>query len=617
MTSALPPLVFGTAGHVDHGKTSLVKALTGLDLDSLPEEKERGITISLGFAPLLLPGGRQAGLVDVPDHERLVRTMIAGASGMDAVLLCVSATEGIMPQTREHLQILSLLGVSTGILVLTMRDLVDDELLELAAEELREQVTGTFLQDAPLVATSALTGQGIPELLAALDAVQPPLRPTDRPFRLPVDRSFARKGFGTVVTGTAWSGHIDDGAEVEILPGGKRARLRGIQIHRTARAGADAGARTALNLAGLDLADAPRGAWVCTPGAVPSPLAVDVRYHHLPDAPLLDGEPRVLVLLGTREVAARLLPLDLPGASGDSGDLIEPGASLLAQLRLAEPLPCLPGDRFILRRESPAATLGGGTVLDPWSPVTRRSRARQEVGLLARIEQGDAAARLERAGAAGLSADEIRARCGAPCGTLLGDRWIADPIVAEASAALQETLARLHRELPLAPGHNRKSLRHGILLGMSDRAFAALIDQEVAQGNLRMEGAVIRAPGFNVQLSAAQQAWCTQAVQIVSGAGMEGMEKLKELLPSPEGEELVFLLRDQGRLTAVADRLYAPEVLEEVRRRVIGWFEGHAELDPAGFKELTGLTRRTAIPLLEWLDQQGVTRRMGDVRVKK
>ena len=280
------PLVIGTAGHVDHGKTSLVRALTGVDLDRLPEEKARGITIALGFTPLLLPSGRVAGLVDVPGHERLVRTMIAGASGLDAVVLCVSATEGVMPQTREHLDILGLLGVRAGVVAVTMADLVDAELLDLCVEEIADQVKGTFLDGAPVLATSAVTRQGLDALVAALDRMVPPERPIDRPFRLPIDRAFARKGFGTVVTGTAWSGRLVDGAEVELQPGGKRARVRGIQVHGHSVGEAGAGARTALNLSGVTLEDVERGTWVAPPGALPAPRVLDARYTHLSDAPV-------------------------------------------------------------------------------------------------------------------------------------------------------------------------------------------------------------------------------------------------------------------------------------------------------------------------------------------
>ena len=285
-------LVLGTAGHVDHGKTSLVKALTGVDLDRLPEEKARGITITLGFVPLRLPGGRTAGLVDVPGHEKLVRTMVSGASGMDAVMLCVSAVEGVMPQTREHLDVLRLLGVSHLVVAVTMADQVDDELLELAVEEVREVLAATPWPGASIVPTSAVTRRGLDELVVELDRLPSSHRPVNRPFRLPVDRAFVRRGFGTVVTGTAWEGALVDGGEVELMPGGVRARVRGIQVHGESVGEAHAGSRTALNLTGVEIDDVGRGLWVVAPGAVPDTRVVDARYTHLDTAPRRVGEVR-------------------------------------------------------------------------------------------------------------------------------------------------------------------------------------------------------------------------------------------------------------------------------------------------------------------------------------
>lgn len=612
---SLAPLVIGTAGHVDHGKTTLVKALTGVDLDRLPEEKERGITIALGFTPLTLPGGRVAGLVDVPGHERLVRTMVAGASGMDAVMLCVSANEGVMPQTREHIDILGLLGVRAGILVLTMADLVEPDLLALCEEELREHVRGTFLDGAPCVATSALTGQGIDALRAVLDAIVAPARPADVPFRLPVDRAFARRGFGTVVTGSAWGGRLADGADVEILPSRRTARIRGIQMHGRSVPEAVAGGRTALNLAAVEIEEVPRGSWICQPGAVPSPHVIDVRYHHLAGAPEFLEEARVTVLHGTREVSARLVPLDADG--------LYAGQACLAQIRAAEPLPCLPGDRFVVRRESPAVTMGGGTILDPFALVIRRRQVETALPWLRRLEAGDRSAWLDRAGAAGLTDAEVAQRWGGrhpPGGAIpgaqrLGDRWYAEAALALHRAALHRALAQFHANQPLAPAANRKALKEGVLLELTERDHLALIEAEIGAGRLVSVGGRVRAPGFAVHLSPEQAAWREQVLAALDGAGLEGTDKLKEIAPDPAFDTLVFLLRERGEIDQVADRHYAASVLAEVARRVRGYFDTAPELDPAAFKELTGLSRKTAIPLLEWLDARGVTRRVGDRRL--
>jgi selenocysteine-specific elongation factor len=604
---SLAPLVFGTAGHVDHGKTSLVKALTGVDLDRLPEEKQRGITIALGFTPLSLPSGRVAGLVDVPGHERLVRTMIAGASGLDAVVLCVSGVEGVMPQTREHLDILGLLGVRAGIVAVTMADLVDPELLSLCVEEIGEQVRGTFLEGAPVLATSAVTGMGLDALVAALDAIAPPPRATDRPFRLPVDRAFARKGFGTVVTGTAWSGRLVDGAEVEIQPGGRRARVRGVQVHGDSVPEVHAGARTALNLAGVELHEVGRGSWICAPGTLPAPLVLDARYTHLPDAPLFAEEARLTILLGTREVEARVVPLDAEG--------LVPGETCHVQLRLGEPLPCVAGDRFVARRASPAATVGGGVILDPYALVARRKDAARTAAMLDRIEAGDEEAWLLRAGPAGLSEAEVVARLGAPHGTRIGERWFATDVAEAHRAALREAVDRFHRDHPLSSGANRKALRAGVLLALGERDYLALLDAEVASGRLSADGGRVRAPGHVVVLSAAHEAWRERAVAHLVAAGLEGAADLREVAPDPAYDALLYLLRERGEAEPIGDRVWSGAVLATLVEQVRTYFGTHATLDPAGFKELTGLSRRTAIPLLEWLDARGVTRRVGDARV--
>ena len=604
-----PPLVFGTAGHVDHGKTSLVRALTGIDLDSLPEEKDRGITISLGFAPLRLPSGRLAGLVDVPGHERLVRTMVSGASGMDAVIFCVSAADGVMPQTREHLAILELLGVRKGIIVLTKMDLVDEELRELAVEDIQEQVRGSFLEGAPIVPTSTLSGAGLPELLAELDKIHPPPRDLRKAFRLPVDRAFARKGFGTVVTGTTWSGQLIDGNEVEIIPGHRKARVRGMQIHKSVAGLVTAGTRVALNLSGVEVSDVPRGSWICTPGSMPDSRVIDVRYQHLADAPELEGEPRVLVLLGTREGVARLVPLE--------GQVLRPGNSVLAQLRFAMPFPCLAGDHFVIRRESPARTLGGGQVLDPFATVVRKAHAGEAVDLLERMEEGDQEAWLERGGPAGLSEAEVRARFGDPVGQRLGDRWFAVSVVEKHRQSLHQNLDRLHAQLPLTPSHNRKALRSGLLLALGEREYTSLVDEEVRAGRIEAEGSRLRRPGFVVQLTDEQNAWIATVNRLLEAAAWEGVEHIREKAPAPDADALIFLQRERGLWEQVADRLYGRPTLDRLKAEVLVWFDTHTELDPGAFKELFGLTRKTAIPLLEWLDAAGVTRRQGDVRVRR
>lgn len=597
-------LVVGTAGHIDHGKTTLVKALTGVDLDTLPEEKERGITIALGFAPLVLANGDVVGLVDVPGHERLVRTMVAGASGLDAVMLCVSAVEGVMPQTREHLDILGFLGVRSGVLVVTMGDLVDPELLELATEEIRDQVSGTFLDGAETVVVSAVTGAGLPRLKELLAGLPRRDRALGGPFRLPVDRSFARKGFGTVVTGTAWSGSIADGSEVEIAPGGRRARLRGVQVHGAKVDAARAGSRTALNLSGVDVADVPRGSWLTTPGAVRPTQVVDVAVRWVAGQEPEDDEDRAVILLhGTAEIAARLVQLD-PGPEQAAGK------ERLAQLRLSEPLACLPGDRFVLRMASPSRTLGGGTVLDPWFAVARRARAIEGVPALRALASNQPGAWLQRAGTHGVD-KALAERLGCK-GVALAERTYAPDVVAGLRAALLATLKELHAQHPLAAWLNRKEAHRGTLKELDDKGFLAVLELEIAVGTVVVTPTGVRLAEWAVHLDPGQAAFTEQVLRLAGKAAWEGLAELPE---HPDAVALLHVLKDRGLVERVGERWYDRAALAQLADAVRAFFSAHAAMDPAAFKEITAQSRRTAIPLLEWLDQSGVTERSGDVRV--
>ncbi len=593
MTPHADALIIGTAGHIDHGKTTLVKALTGVDLDTLPEEKERGITIALGFASLTLEDGGVVGIVDVPGHERFVRTMVAGASGLDAVMLCVSGVEGVMPQTREHLDILGLLGVKSGILVVTMADLVDAELLELAIEEIREQVRGTFLEGAPAIATSALTGVGLPELRRAIGRLERRSRVETGPFRMPVDRSFARRGFGTVVTGTAWSGQIAEGAEVEITPGGGRARLRSAQVHGAKVGTAAAGSRTALNLSGIDVSEVPRGTWVTSLGATRPSQVIDVEVRWLGDTTA--EERTVLVLHGTAEVDATILSLD--------GDL--------AQLRLAAPISCLPGDRFVLRQASPAGTLGGGRVLDPFFSVAKRGRAMAGVRELQALQAGEPRAWLHRADVQGMDLTLAEQLGVTALGARLGQRVYSPEVAARLADALLQAVGELHVAHPLAMFVNRKEAQRGVLRELGEEAFQGLVDALITTGEL-VANQGVRLPAWKVTPTADQEAWLQETLRSLEAAAVSGVG---ELAAHVDTLALVRLLEDRGQLVRIGEQFYARSALDNLVALVASHFETHKDLDPAGFKTLTGHTRRTAIPLLEWLDKSKVTRRVGDVRV--
>jgi selenocysteine-specific elongation factor len=601
--------VIGTAGHIDHGKTSLVRALTGDDLDQLPEERARGITIALGFTHLRLPDGREAAFVDVPGHERLVRTMIAGATGLDAALLCVSAVDGVMPQTREHLAILDLLGLQAGVVALTMSDLVDEETLELAQLDVEELVEGTFLEGAPIVPTVAGDSlRGIGDLVAALSDLPAVARGADGPLRLPIDRAFVRQGFGTVITGTLRSGALSDGDEVVILPEGTRARVRGLQVHGQAVEVAEPGQRTAANLAGVERDDLARGCVVAHPDTLAPASILDATLHTLPDAPALAQGARVRLLAGTAEVMAVLSVLSADGAIDP--DQLEPDAHHRVQLRTEAPIVVLPGDRIIVRRESPVSTLGGGRVLDPWAPRARRRDHARIDAEVAALEAGDTGVLLRRAGDAGLSPAEAQLRR-VTDGVLLGERLLDPTRVAALELGLLSALDAFHAERPLAPGAPRRELHRPPVGHLPQRADDALLDRLVASGAVALDGPRMRRPDFAVRLTDDQRSRSEALEAELRAAGLEGPKASDLLAREPE---LTHLHLESGRFVRVADKLLHGARLEALVASVRAWFLDHDALSATDFKALTGLSRKHAIPLLEWLDAQRVTARHGDSR---
>jgi selenocysteine-specific elongation factor len=607
-------LVVGTAGHIDHGKTSLVRALTGVDLDRLPEEQERGITIALGFTRLDLPSGRVASFIDVPGHERLVRTMISGASGLDAVVLCVSAVEGVMPQTREHLDILELLGVQQGIVALTMTDLVDEEMLELAALDVEDAVEGTFLEGAPVIATAAGPApSGLEALAAALDALQPPARASAGPLRLPIDRAFVQRGFGTVVTGTMRSGAVRDGDAVVVVPEGIQTRVRGLQVHGSPQDQSSAGLRTALNLAGVERDDLHRGMVVVHPDHPPLSSMLDCSLRLLPDAPPLAHLARVRLLVGTAEVMAVVAHISDDGPSpAPLEDPLPPGSTALVQLRTDRPVLAVPGDRCILRRESPVTTLGGAVVLDPWAPrYRRRHRDRAHAELLA-LRGGDRAPLLHRAGYRGLPA-ALCTQFGITGGQLLAGHRLGDQRIAALRDLLTASLAAWHRDHPLAPGAPRRDLHQRALPMLDARAFDALVQLLADQERVCLEGPLIRAPGFELRLTSAQDADYQAILGDLKAAGLQA-PRFAEVLP--RSPELVGLMLHREDAVRVGDKLVHASALAHMRSTVEGFLRVRGRMLPTDFKDLFGgLSRKHAIPLLEWLDSQKITVRDGDARI--
>jgi selenocysteine-specific elongation factor len=616
-------LVLGTAGHIDHGKSALVHRLTGVDPDRLKEEKRRGITIELGFADLDLGHERVLSFVDVPGHERFVRHMVAGASGIDAVMLVVAADQGVQPQTREHLDICSMLGVERGVVALSKCDLVEPELAEVVMLELGELLEGTFLEGAPMVATSARDGRGLDELRERLGALfeQIAPRPADGVPRLGVDRSFVLRGFGTVVTGTLVSGRLEEGDEVEVLPGGKRGRIRGLQVHGAKVPAVDAGRRTAVNLQGLDCDDVPRGATLTRPGSLVTTRRAWARLDLLPSAPeRLRRGGLVRLHQGTSDGPARLRVLD-PKRPG----------SLQVELYLGEETVLAPGDRFILRRPAPMDTVAGGIVVDVRPPRPREATEvcfdletlEPPVGVRLRLERAGAAGR----GAKGLAAElgctrahleRVLERLAAEGAAARGaGRWFDGAVWRLVAERAGERVADHHRRQPLHPGISREALRAHSCPDMPQESWRELLADLARRGELRLEGEAVARVDHRVVLEGEDRALADRISDRYRQAGLEPPE-LDDVIPDAERARAVPILEwllTRGELVRVHNRgLFHGEALQDLRTKLREFAAKSRTIDVAAFKELTGVTRKNAIPLLEYLDGERATRRVGDAR---
>ena len=641
MTRTGYDFVLGTAGHIDHGKTTLIRALTGVDCDRLGEEQARGITIVLGFAPISLPSGRRGGVVDVPGHEKFVRTMIAGATGIDLALLVVAADEGMMPQTREHLAILDLLRVRRGVVAVTKADLVDEELLELACEEVADGLDGTTLAGSPVIPCSGETGLGLDDLRAALDRTVEGLqgRSTAGPFRLPVDRVFSLRGFGTVVTGTCISGTVAKGEDVEILPGQRRTRVRGIEVHGEARDEAMPSRRTALNLQGIATDDVPRGAQVVTPGRVCESSMIDVEMRVLGSAPLvLTSGTQVRFLTGTNEAIGIFDPIDDPGPDG-----AEPGWEGNAQLRLDRPVAVARGDQVILRRISPIVTLGGGKVIDP-TPLRFKVRRRERHGRLATALADPDASLADRIAA--LLADAEPFPLAAPLlarrlSTALPDVRAAMSSLADAGRALLledgtattasviarfapqlvATVDEYHDSYPLRAGAPREQLRTSLKVELPRPLFEAILAHTARREGLEDSSGRIRRQGFEPHADPDQRRELRRIEDLYRQAALQppNLGSVRAAFRHRDDfEDLLGFLRDSGRLLRVTgDLLVHEEIWNRLVADVRAALAGGKEMDPPTFKGLTGLSRKHAIPYLEMLDKQRVTVRVGNVRKLK
>lgn len=628
-------LIIGTAGHVDHGKTVLIKALTGVDTDRLQEEKERGISIDLGFAPFRLPGGRLAGVVDVPGHERFIHNMLAGAAGMDLVMLVVDASEGVMPQTREHLAILELLGLRNGIVVITKIDLVEEEWQELVQEEVREELKGTFLEEAPIRAVSALQNRGIEELKILIEDMTQDLEPRNAagPLRLPVDRAFVIAGFGTVVTGTLIQGSVKTGDTVAVVPPGVEARVRNIQVHDNDVSKAFAGTRVALNLSGLEKDQVLRGSVVGTPGYYRQTGLIDASITLLASTPrkIKNLDP-VHFFLGTSRSVAKLLLLDR--------EELKPGETAPIQCRLDKPLVAERGDPFVIRSYSPMTTIGGGRVLDPYP--NRHRRFRKEI--IARLDElkkapsagGDSAFirnKLQELIAAGsdVLARQTRldpARVNDVLSELvesgmvkkLGGSYILSTLLNKYEADLLAALEVHHHRQPLSPGISRASLKGYLPAELSQRNYDALLENLQSAEKILVNNNLVSLFGFKVQPSPSEQKQLDALLAIYRDSFLQP-PSVKDVLETTNivqarRDEYYNFLQESAMLVKVSEELYfSREAYEEALNMLRRHFDDHEKLTLAEFRDITGSSRKFVQALLEHFDQVKYTRRIEDYRV--
>jgi selenocysteine-specific elongation factor len=626
-------VIVGTAGHIDHGKTALVKALTGIDADRLEEEKRRGITIDIGFAHLDLPAPigeiLRLGFVDVPGHERFVRNMLAGVGGIDLVLLVIAADESIKPQTREHFDICRLLSVRRGITVLTKSDLVDRETLDVVRLEVEDFLRGTFLDSshAPIVPVSSLNGAGMDDLKRALVRVasEVPARDSTSLARLPIDRVFSMKGFGTVVTGTLISGSISKEAELEVFPEGKQVRVRGVQVHGATADQAVAGQRTALNLAGAATDQLARGMTLAPPATFRATSRVDVQLSLLPSAKPLKDRARVHFHSYTSETIATVV---LYGKKE-----VAPGEMAFAQLRLGNSTMLLPGDRFIIRKFSPVVTIGGGVVVEN-APPTKMRDTPAYAAYLSSLSQSlpDALkARVVLAGERGLPISEAVARTGwtipqvgalasnIPAITRINDSLISNAALDVLRNKLIGELDRFHRQNPLAAGISREELR-GRFSEASPEIFAHALESALKDKKIEIAGDFVRLSGRGVTMKDEEVESQKIIEHAFASAGLK-VPALKEVLAGLKVDRIraqkivTLLLRDKILIKISDDLVFHRDSLADLRKRMAAERAKSPKLDIARFKDLTGITRKYAIPLLEYLDREHVTRRVGDDRI--
>ena len=629
-------IILGTAGHVDHGKTALVKALTGIDTDRLKEEKERGITIELGFASLALPNGRILGLVDVPGHERFIRNMVAGAGGINLVVMAIAADEGVMPQTREHLHICSLLGIKKGLIALTKTDLVDESWLELVSEDIREFLKGTFLESAPVVPVSAVSGAGLPELLQAIEEIASEIE-EDRDsgiFRLPVDRVFTMRGFGTVVTGALLSGRLCVGEEVVILPGELTAKVRGLQVHNSPVDKAEAGQRTAVNLQGVEKAAILRGNVLAHPSTLEPSRRLDVVCEYLAGCgKKLKNRTLVRLHVGTSEIISRVALLDR--------EELTPGDKAYAQFALELPAAVMAKDRFVIRSYSPMTTIGGGVIVDP-QPVKHKRHVEKILHDFHALHEGSDEERtaviVERAGLEGIALGQLVVRTGIHQERLrkiLADmfsikqavlldseetRVVAFSVYKDIQHRIIEETKAYHEKLPLKEGIQKEELRTTLGRFVGPKLFQMAVNDLGKSGLMVIDRENIRLAGHSADLKGELEELRGE----IAGAYLESgltPPSIKEILQKfanrkSQADSVLSVMLKEGSIVKVSgDLCFHRDILQKLKNEYKNLLLREGKVAPADFKKLTGLSRKFVIPLMEYFDMTKLTIRAGEYRI--
>ena len=628
-------IILGTAGHIDHGKTSLIKAVTGTDTDRLKEEKARGITIELGFASLDLPSGQHVGIVDVPGHEKFVKNMVAGATGIDIVVMVIAADEGVMPQTREHMEICTLLGIKHGFVALTKIDMVDEEWRELATEDVRDFTAGTFLENAPIVPVSAVKEQGLQEFERVLEAIcdQVADRGQSSLFRLPVDRVFTMKGFGTVITGSLISGRVRVGDTIMIYPSLITSKVRGIQVHNQAVEAAEAGQRTAINFQGLEKAAINRGQVLAMPGALKPSFIVDLQLQYLAsNKKPIKNRTRVRFHTGTSEILGSLILLDR--------EELPPGEKVPVQLRLEEPVCLVTDDRFVIRSYSPVRTIGGGQVLNPIPPKHKRFKAEVVQGLQSIAEKSAEdliAYYVDQTGSAGVSFSDLILMTNSTEKSLdqqlqallsrktvlLVDRegriYMHTKSFQQLREDLSGQLARYHKSFPLKTGMPKEELKTKLPPNLSPKLFNLLMNQMIKDGEISVAEDTVRLAAHKVALGTDQEDIRDKILKTYAESGLQPpyfKELGKQLnTDASRARDVLNLLVKEGRLVKVKEDLYFDaETVTRLKQRLVDYLTANGEISTPQFKEMTAASRKYVIPLIEFFDSQNFTIRIGDIR---